>query len=230
MHRPPPDADVAALERGPASGAAAAGVRGAAGAPPEPASCLRARLPDRDDAWPLPRRRDLAGALLGALPFALTGAQRGCWTRSAPTSARAHPMHAPGAGRRRLAARPSWRRWRRCAPSRAATQVAVMAPTELLAEQHCAQLRSTGCEPLGIEVAWLLRASSPAANRAQHAGTDRQRRVHGGGRHACAVPGGRRVRRSLALVIVDEQHRFGVHQRLLLREKGRQQRLRARTS
>lgn len=99
----------------------------------------------------------------------------------------------------------------------AGAQVALMAPTELLAEQHYQNFRDW-LEPLGLELAWLsgkvkgkARQQTLAAIRSGQAsvviGTHAlfQEEVHF---------------HRLALVIVDEQHRFGVHQRLALREKG----------
>ena len=96
-------------------------------------------------------------------------------------------------------------------------QAAVMAPTELLAEQHMRTL-SDWLEPLGVRLAWLAGGMSRAERRvfeAQLAGGDAQVGI---GTHALfqsAVE-----YRSLGLVVVDEQHRFGVHQRLRLVEKG----------
>ncbi len=96
-------------------------------------------------------------------------------------------------------------------------QAAVMAPTELLAEQHMRTL-SDWLEPLGVRLAWLVGGMPRAERRAfeaQLAGGDAQVGI---GTHALfqeAVE-----YRALGLVVVDEQHRFGVHQRLRLVEKG----------
>ncbi|MDQ1302138.1 MAG: ATP-dependent helicase RecG [Pseudomonadota bacterium] len=96
-------------------------------------------------------------------------------------------------------------------------QVAVMAPTELLAEQH----RNTfqrWFEPLGVKVVWLsgsLRKRARAQAHAAAADGSAQLLV---GTHALFQSD--LAYRSLALVIVDEQHRFGVHQRLQLMDKG----------
>lgn len=99
-------------------------------------------------------------------------------------------------------------------------QVALMAPTELLAEQHATNFRQW-FEPLGIQVGWL------AGKLKGKARTDTLERLESGeiqmlvGTHAIFQ---QQVNyQQLALVIVDEQHRFGVHQRLALREKGEQQ-------
>jgi ATP-dependent DNA helicase RecG len=97
-------------------------------------------------------------------------------------------------------------------------QAAVMAPTEILAEQHYRNF-DQWLSPLGIRVAWLsgkLKASERKTALQQ---------LHNGeanvavGTHALFQA---EVKfRQLALVVVDEQHRFGVHQRLALREKGK---------
>jgi ATP-dependent DNA helicase RecG len=97
-------------------------------------------------------------------------------------------------------------------------QAAVMAPTEILAEQHYRNF-AQWLSPLGIEVAWLsgkLKVSErKQALQQLHNGTARV----AVGTHALFQA---EVKfRQLALVVVDEQHRFGVHQRLALREKGK---------
>jgi ATP-dependent DNA helicase RecG len=96
-------------------------------------------------------------------------------------------------------------------------QVAIMAPTELLAEQHRDSFRRW-LEPLGITVAWL------SGSLGQKARTQTYSAIEEGiaqvivGTHALFQDNLRY--HSLALVIVDEQHRFGVHQRLKLMDKG----------
>ena len=99
-------------------------------------------------------------------------------------------------------------------------QVALMAPTELLAEQHANNFRNW-FEPLGIEVGWLAGKQKGKARQAQQeaiASGEVQMIV---GTHAIFQE---QVQfNGLALVIIDEQHRFGVHQRLALWEKGQQQ-------
>ncbi len=101
-------------------------------------------------------------------------------------------------------------------------QVALMAPTEILAEQHCVSFRAW-FEPLGIRVGWLS-GKTRAAERKQVL----QELTSGEcqlliGTHALFQD---QVQyKSLGLIIVDEQHRFGVHQRLSLRDKGGKDRL-----
>ena len=96
-------------------------------------------------------------------------------------------------------------------------QVALMAPTEILAEQHADNFRRW-FEPLGINVGWLAGKVKGKARRAE------LEKIKSGamqivvGTHALFQEGVEFA--ELALVIIDEQHRFGVHQRLMLREKG----------
>ncbi|MFP4794179.1 ATP-dependent DNA helicase RecG [Pasteurella multocida] len=98
-------------------------------------------------------------------------------------------------------------------------QVALMAPTEILAEQHVTNFRRW-LAPLGIEVGWLAGKVKGKARQTEleKIRTGQVQMVVG--THALFQD---EVEFSdLALVIVDEQHRFGVHQRLMLREKGKQ--------
>lgn len=99
-------------------------------------------------------------------------------------------------------------------------QVALMAPTELLAEQHSLNF-AQWLEPMGIQVGWLAGKLKGKARETQLA------RIASGevkmvvGTHALFQE--QVSFDHLALVIIDEQHRFGVHQRLELREKGAKQ-------
>ena len=96
-------------------------------------------------------------------------------------------------------------------------QVALMAPTEILAEQHAINF-AKWFEPLGITVGWLAgKTKAKARNLAleQMASGEIQLAV---GTHALFQE--QVIFKNLALIIIDEQHRFGVHQRLSLREKG----------
>ena len=99
----------------------------------------------------------------------------------------------------------------------AGKQAALMAPTELLAEQHLDNLRGW-LEPLGVRVAWLagkVTGKARAQVLEEVASGEAQVVV---GTHALMQEGV--AFHDLALAIVDEQHRFGVHQRLALRDKG----------
>ena len=96
-------------------------------------------------------------------------------------------------------------------------QAVMMAPTEILAEQHLRNF-SKWLEPLGVRLAWLsgkLTASKANEMKALIASGTANAIV---GTHALFQQGVEF--KNLALVVVDEQHRFGVHQRLALREKG----------
>lgn len=97
-------------------------------------------------------------------------------------------------------------------------QAAVMAPTEILAEQHLINFKSW-LEPLGIKVSWLagkVKGKAREAALAEISGGDAQVVV---GTHALFQD--EVAFHDLAMVVIDEQHRFGVDQRLSLREKGR---------
>ena len=96
-------------------------------------------------------------------------------------------------------------------------QVAIMAPTELLAEQHRESFRRW-FEPRGITVAWLSGSLGAKARAQTYAAIEDGTAQVIVGTHALFQEG--LSYRSLALVIVDEQHRFGVHQRLRLMDKG----------
>jgi ATP-dependent DNA helicase RecG len=93
-----------------------------------------------------------------------------------------------------------------------------MAPTEVLAEQHLKCFRAW-LEPLGIQVAWLAGKVGGKARAAVLAEIADGRAAMAVGTHALMQSGV--AFHDLALAIVDEQHRFGVHQRLALRDKGR---------
>jgi ATP-dependent DNA helicase RecG len=170
----------------------------------------------RHGALALPAPQTLAPALQSRLPFRLTGAQQRVLDRIRADLARAEPMLRlvqgdVGSGKTVVAALAA------AQAIEAGAQVALMAPTELLAEQHYGAFRAW-FEPLGVEVVWLAGKIKGRARR------DALQRIADGagmvvGTHAL-VQEGVDFRR-LALVIVDEQHRFGVHQRLALRDKGR---------
>jgi ATP-dependent DNA helicase RecG len=96
-------------------------------------------------------------------------------------------------------------------------QCALMAPTELLAEQHLASFHAW-LDPLGLRVASLSGRQGARERRVALADIERGDATVAVGTHALFQEGV--SFRSLGLVIVDEQHRFGVHQRLALREKG----------
>ncbi len=179
---------------------------------------LRRRIRS-EPGWPLDGDRGagaLGARLLAALPFRLTGAQQRVVAELERDLRTATPMLRlvqgdVGCGKTLVAALAAAR------TVQLGHQVALMAPTELLAEQHAQNFRRW-FEPLGIVVTSLTgrlggkaRATRLAAIAAGHA------RVVVG-THALFQEQVRFA--ELALAIVDEQHRFGVHQRLSLREKG----------
>lgn len=158
---------------------------------------------------------ELARRLQAALPFALTGAQRRVAAEIAADLEQAHPMQRllqgdVGCGKTIVAALAA------CQAIEAGYQTAFMAPTEILAEQHYSKLRAW-LEPLGIEVSWLAGSLGGKARQAkrQQVATSAQLVV---GTHALIQESIDFAR--LGLAIVDEQHRFGVVQRLELRRKG----------
>ncbi|MGY0652177.1 ATP-dependent DNA helicase RecG [Luteimonas sp. A537] len=166
-------------------------------------------------ATPLADAR-LAERLRAGLPFALTGAQERVLAEVRADLARPVPMLRlvqgdVGSGKTVVAAMAALMA---VADGR---QAALMAPTELLAEQHLGNLRGW-LEPLGVEIAWLAgKVTGRARGRALAAVADGGAQVvvgtHALMQQAVAF-------HDLALAIVDEQHRFGVHQRLALRDKG----------
>lgn len=157
----------------------------------------------------------LAQQLLAVLPFGLTGAQQRVVAEIDADLSQPYPMQRllqgdVGSGKTIVAALAA------CQAIEVGYQAAFMAPTEILAEQHYLKLRSW-LAPLGIEVAWLSGSLKKAAKQAMQlqAATTAQLVV---GTHALIQEGVDFAR--LGLVIVDEQHRFGVAQRLELRKKG----------
>ena len=176
---------------------------------------LRRRL-DRRQAASLNRGDALVHRFVASLPFDLTAAQRRVVREVRTDLARTRPMHRlvqgdVGSGKTVVAALAA------AVAVANERQVALMAPTDLLAEQHCTSLRGW-LEPLGIHVAWLTgRLSSRERNRALADIADGQAAV-AVGTHALFQS--RVTFANLGLVIVDEQHRFGVEQRLALRGKG----------
>ncbi len=218
VHRPPPDANVAELEEGrhPAQRRLAFEEL--------LAHQLSLRLlrqeTDKDAAWPLPRRNDLAERCLASLPFRLTGAQSRVWAEIAKDLERPHPMMRlvqgdVGSGKTVVAALAAVRAVEHGA------QAAVMAPTELLAEQHARNFNAW-LEPLGVRVALLTGRQTGKVRAALETDLASGSIQVAVGTHALFQEGIEFQR--LVLAIVDEQHRFGVHQRLQLREKGQTRR------
>jgi ATP-dependent DNA helicase RecG len=173
----------------------------------------------RYHARPLPEDDVLKHNFLTQLPFAPTGAQQRVVAEIEQDMAQDTPMMRlvqgdVGSGKTLVSALAALR------AIADGCQVALMAPTELLAEQHAANF-AAWFEPLGIQVGWLAGKQKGKARQAQ------QEAIASGqvqmivGTHAIFQE---QVEfHNLALVIIDEQHRFGVHQRLALWEKGEKQ-------
>ncbi len=214
LHRPPPDADSSALEQR-----------------TDPAwrrlmfdellaqqLALRAARQARADRRAhalvaVGADSKLLTQLLAQLRFELTDAQQRVWSEIERDLARTQPMHRllqgdVGSGKTVIAA---------LAAARAIEngfQAALMAPTEILAEQHFRKV-AEWLSPLGVRIEWLAGRLTPAARRAA------QDAIAGG--HAQLIVGTHALIQEavefarLGLAIVDEQHRFGVAQRVALR-------------
>ena len=158
----------------------------------------------------------LEKALLAALPFQLTSAQQRVVGEISSDLKQQHPMMRlvqgdVGSGKTIVAALAAVQ------AVEAKQQVVLMAPTELLAEQHLRNFQGW-LEPLGTKVAWLT---------GRHKGKKREQVLAELADGSVAVVVGTHALfqqdvsfNALGLAIIDEQHRFGVHQRLALREKG----------
>jgi ATP-dependent DNA helicase RecG len=169
-----------------------------------------------DPAWPLNDGAQLAEKFIASLPFQLTGAQRRAFAEVDADVRRDRPMARlvqgdVGCGKTVVAA---------AAAARAVgtgSQAALMAPTELLAEQHWRNFEAW-FRPLGLPVA-LLTGSQPARTRRsalEAIASGEVKLVIG--THALFQQGVEFA--DLALIVVDEQHRFGVEQRMSLKNKG----------
>jgi ATP-dependent DNA helicase RecG len=215
VHRPPPDADVELL----------ASVRHPAQRRLAFEELLAHQLSLRllrkdiqaDPGWPFARSASsLVERFIASLPFRPTDAQLRAWSEIEADLSKPNPMLRlvqgdVGCGKTLVAALAAVR------AVEAGFQVAIMAPTELLAEQHARNFAS-----------WLANLDIPLAFfSGKRTGSARSRALEelasgaakiAIGTHALFQEGVQFHR--LGLAIVDEQHRFGVHQRLMLREKG----------
>lgn len=157
----------------------------------------------------------LLARFMAALPFKLTGAQARVWEEIRADLAHPYPMQRllqgdVGSGKTVIAALAA------CQAIDAGWQAALMAPTELLAEQHYRKL-STWLAPLGVDIVWLagsLKRKQKDEAAARVAAGTAQLVI---GTHALIQDTVTFAR--LGLAVVDEQHRFGVAQRLALRGK-----------
>lgn len=216
LHRPPPDVSLEALEKG-----------------THPAqqrlifeellahnlAMQKVRIGTQQfSAYPLSYQTDLKQRFLAKLPFTPTDAQVRVTQEIEQDLTHPFPMMRlvqgdVGSGKTLVAALAA------LLAIDNGKQVALMAPTEILAEQHATNFRRW-FESLGIEVGWLAGKVKGKARQTEleKIRTGQVQMVVG--THALFQD---EVEFSdLALVIVDEQHRFGVHQRLMLREKGKQ--------
>jgi ATP-dependent DNA helicase RecG len=179
-------------------------------------SLRRQRLAQQAHAAPALSKATLATKLRAALPFQLTVAQQRVFDEIRVDVGKSTPMLRlvqgdVGSGKTVVAALAAMQ------AVEAGKQAALMAPTELLAEQHLHNLRGW-LEPLGVRMAWLagkVTGKARAKVLEEVASGAAQVVV---GTHALMQDGV--AFHDLALAIVDEQHRFGVHQRLALRDKG----------
>ena len=177
----------------------------------------RARAQRRGDAGtPLAGDGRLVDALLVRLPFALTTDQHQVWTEIERDLAAPVPMNRllqgdVGSGKTVVAALAAAR------AVEAGAQAAIMAPTEILAEQHYRRLGAL-LAPLGVRVVWLAGRLREGPRRDALAAIESGVAGVVVGTHALIQESVRFAK--LALAVVDEQHRFGVAQRLALRQDG----------
>ena len=217
LHRPPPDIQLADLEKGhhPAQRRLIMEELLA-----HNLSMLAVRAGTQSyKALPLHHDDRLKKQFLASLPFSPTGAQDRVVAEIEQDLAKSYPMMRlvqgdVGSGKTLVAALAAL-----CAIAQG-QQVGLMAPTELLAEQHANNFRPW-CEPLGIQVGWLAGKQKGKARQAQQEAIASGQVSMVVGTHAIFQE--QVLFSSLSLVIIDEQHRFGVHQRLALWEKGLQQ-------
>lgn len=217
LHRPPPEISLAILEAG-----------------THPAqrrlileellahnlSMLKVRAKaQQHHALPVPACHTLIDKLLAGLPFKPTGAQQRVVQEIERDMSRNYPMMRlvqgdVGSGKTLVAAMAALNIIAQ------GKQVALMAPTELLAEQHASNFRQW-FSPLDIGVGWLAGKQKGKSRQQQQQAIASGEVAMVVGTHAIFQE---QVEfKALALVIIDEQHRFGVNQRLALWEKGQQQ-------
>ena len=167
-------------------------------------------------APPLKVRGTLVNALLKRLPFQLTRAQNTVLAQIREDLAQPHPMQRllqgdVGSGKTVVAALAALQ----CVEN--GYQAAIMAPTEILAEQHYLKF-AEWLEPLQVKVAWISGGIKKSDKKQWLGEILRGEAPIAVGTHALFEE--EVVFKNLGLAIIDEQHRFGVHQRLALRMKG----------
>ncbi len=214
LHRPPPDTSISQIEEG-----------------KHPAqirlikeeliahnlSMLKLRQSiDKENAFPLTVNESLNQQFLASLPFEPTNAQTRVANEIRKDLANSTPMMRlvqgdVGSGKTLVAALAA------LTALGEGFQVALMAPTEILAEQHAINFEKWFA-PLNISVGWLAGKTKAKARRLalENMANGNMQLVIG--THALFQEDV--VFKNLVLIIIDEQHKFGVHQRLTLREKG----------
>lgn len=217
IHRPPPSIDVDEFDEGKHPAQQRLIIEELLA---QNLSMLAVRSKGQQDASvALPEVNNLKTQLLAQLPFSPTNAQARVVKEIEDDLVKAQPMMRlvqgdVGSGKTLVAALAAVRAIEH------GYQVALMAPTELLAEQHAINF-ANWFEKMGIKVGWLagkLKGKAKETELSRIASGEAQMVV---GTHALFQE---HVEfHNLALVIIDEQHRFGVHQRLELREKGAKQ-------
>ncbi len=176
---------------------------------------LKRRSREQSPGRPLDPPGKLLAAFLAGLPFALTPGQAKAVAAIRADLAKPHPMGRllcgdVGTGKTVVAAAAA------VLAAEAGVQTALMAPTEVLAQQHFASLNNY-LEPLGLKVALAVGSQNGAERRQARLASAKEADLVVG-THALL---GEALRfRDLGLVVIDEQQRFGVHQRLSLAAKG----------
>jgi ATP-dependent DNA helicase RecG len=173
-------------------------------------------LARKENAVALGGGEEIVAKFIGGLPFQLTAAQERVIAEITTDLESPHPMMRliqgdVGSGKTVVAAAACLR------AMTSGVQAAVMAPTELLAEQHW-QNFNDWFRDSGFELAWLSGSQRQSERRASLAAIESGTASLIIGTHALFQEGVSFKR--LALVVIDEQHRFGVHQRMALRDKG----------
>ncbi|SNC64871.1 ATP-dependent DNA helicase RecG [Polynucleobacter victoriensis] len=164
---------------------------------------------------PAPLERGVLNQFIKSLPFDLTGAQKKVWQEIIQDLSRAYPMNRllqgdVGSGKTVIAALAALHAIDH------GCQAAIMAPTEILAEQHYRKLK-LWLEPLGVKIAWLTGSLKVKEKR------EAQEQISSGGAHLvigthALIQEGVEFAK-LGFAVIDEQHRFGVKQRLQLQQK-----------
>jgi ATP-dependent DNA helicase RecG len=177
---------------------------------------------NQDSAIALTARDNLVGSFIAGLGFTLTGDQQSALKTISQDLEASHPMMRlvqgdVGCGKTVVAAAAALQ------AISAGQQAALMAPTELLAEQHRDNF-ARWLKPLGIEMVWLSGSLKGQQRQLAYEAIASGAAQLIVGTHALFQEAVEYA--NLALVIVDEQHRFGVHQRLALMDKGRDSDLR----